>query len=670
MNGWKIMSRELYIGSGDASRIDSRDPNLAVVSDMEILKNGPWILEYKIATQKLELTKRLGTPLTVLTIPVPRGTELKKLMLSDVKTFPSTSGPNQNFRDIYTSSTTGVNADHVLLTNYGDLLILDNYDWWNTKIFWSAFKQFLIDKGYVYSQYPNHHFSDRTSDNTNITPLINGKKFNAGDPSTWSWNIIDAGLLKHGSGYFNLEKYNLQPNQFVYIKIGTGDWYNALYLTNNDLQMFTFNWSNMRNRTDTSQISTNRATLSWRLSDILKKLGENVDLSGVQYLTVRNGKLILSGGGTSIIYTLGEGLDSAKYFAITTIGDLILLSSDGRTTIYSFFAWLVDKVSKKEAADALKIRQDLSDRITKAGDTKNLVEPKLSDTNKSYRLYLTSATYTCDTQTFNILGWLSKYLKDNVNKTDDFKSNSGINKDKKIWNATYTEFGCPSSKKPSMKIKWTFNGKEKEKTFKDGEDITLTFDTPCVGGYGVCTNNKQKWEKTYDPFPSGSCDVKGDISCVPSAPSTTPPSTTPPSTTPPSTTPPSTTPPSTTPPSTTPPSTTPPSTTPPSTTPPSTTPPSTTPSPTGLDVNCVGSWGDFGDCKDGLKTKTYKVTTPASGNGTCEAIDGETKTEECSNPWYTNPLILGGIGGGIFLLIIMIMMFTMGGSSSPAPAPV
>jgi hypothetical protein len=673
MNAWKFMSRELYIGNGDATRIDANGPNLTVTADMDILQNGEWVLAYKSASQELVLSRRRGLVTTFLSIPVPRGTELKKLMLTDAKTIPSSGGPNQNFRDIYTFSTTSVNADHVLLTNYGDILILDNYDRWNTKIFWSAFKQFLINKDYVYSQYPNHSFSDRNYNNTNITPLINGKKFKYDDNSTWSWNIIDIGLVKHSDGYFNLEKYTLQPNQFVYIKIGTGDWYNALYLTNNDLQMFTFNWSNIRNRTDTTQIATNRATLSWRLSDILKKLGENVSLNGIQNLIVKDGKFILSGSGTSVIYTIGEGIGTAKYLAITTNGDLILLSSDGRTIIYSFFAWLVDKVVKNEEAKKSKEKQEVNDRITRAADITNLQQPVLTDTNKSYRVYISSATYTCfGYYTFNILGWFTKYLKDNVKTTDDFKAGSGINKDKKIWKATYNEFGCPSSDSPSMTIKWTFNGTEKEQTFKNNEDIILTFTTSCIGGYDVCTDSKQKWVKTYDPFPSGTCDVKADIPCTtPSTtpPSTTPPSTTPPSTTPPSTTPPSTTPPSTTPPSTTPPSTTPPSTTPPSTTPPSTTPPSTTPPSVEPYANCVGKWSEFGDCKDGKKTKTYEVTKPASGGGmACKHSDGETTAEKCSYAWYKNPLILAGIGGGILLLIIMIMMFSMG-DSSPVPVP-
>jgi hypothetical protein len=71
----------------------------------------------------------------------------------------------------------------------------------------------------------------------------------------------------------------------------------------------------------------------------------------------------------------------------------------------------------------------------------------------------------------------------------------------------------------------------------------------------------------------------------------------------------------------------------------------------------VGSWGEFGECKDGKKTKTYTITTDASGEGTaCEAEDGDTRTEDCSTPWYTNPLILGGIGIAVMMIIMVVVL--------------
>ena len=33
-------------------------------------------------------------------------------------------------------------------------------------------------------------------------------------------------------------------------------------------------------------------------------------------------------------------------------------------------------------------------------------------------------------------------------------------------------------------------------------------------------------------------------------------------------------------------------------------------------VNCVGTWSDYGACANGAKSRTYNVTTPASGGGT------------------------------------------------------
>jgi hypothetical protein len=102
------------------------------------------------------------------------------------------------------------------------------------------------------------------------------------------------------------------------------------------------------------------------------------------------------------------------------------------------------------------------------------------------------------------------------------------------------------------------------------------------------------------------------------------------------------------------------------TTPPSTTPPSTTPPPAEPDEDCVGSWSDFGDCKDGKKSKTYTVTTPASGNGkACEATNGQTKTEDCPGSWYTNPIILGGISLAVIALIAMVFLMMRKKSNVP-----
>ncbi len=83
-------------------------------------------------------------------------------------------------------------------------------------------------------------------------------------------------------------------------------------------------------------------------------------------------------------------------------------------------------------------------------------------------------------------------------------------------------------------------------------------------------------------------------------------------------------------------------------------------------VDCVASWGEFGDCIDGKKTKKYTVTKSSSGTGkACETFDGDTKTEDCSSAWYTNPLILGGIGAGILLLFLLLFFMMKKNSSVP-----
>jgi hypothetical protein len=171
--------------------------------------------------------------------------------------------------------------------------------------------------------------------------------------------------------------------------------------------------------------------------------------------------------------------------------------------------------------------------------------------------------------------------------------------------------------------------------------------TDCVGKWGEwtpanCPNGTQTrtYEITQKKYNNGkACPFEEKQTetqvCVPGSPSTTPPSTTPPSTTPPSTTPPSTT-------------------------------PSTSPDTTEPDEDCVGSWGDFGDCIDGKKSKTYTVTTPASGNGkACETYSGAKISEDCSGSWYTNPLILGGISLAVIALIFMV--FLMMGKKSSVP---
>jgi len=57
--------------------------------------------------------------------------------------------------------------------------------------------------------------------------------------------------------------------------------------------------------------------------------------------------------------------------------------------------------------------------------------------------------------------------------------------------------------------------------------------------------------------------------------------------------------------------------------------------PTDPDVNCIGEWGPWSECtkacEGGEKTRIYKISTPASGNGdVCTNLDGDTETVECN----------------------------------------
>merc|ERR1719320_1006668 len=53
-------------------------------------------------------------------------------------------------------------------------------------------------------------------------------------------------------------------------------------------------------------------------------------------------------------------------------------------------------------------------------------------------------------------------------------------------------------------------------------------------------------------------------------------------------------------------------------------------------VNCVGSWSAYGSCSKtcgpGSETRTYSITTPASGGGSqCPYFDGNTQNRICNN---------------------------------------
>ena len=164
MVGWKFMKRDMYISSGIPNRnatISMDEDNISLYgTSMDILKNGDYQLSYdgtNLYTQKagggeqaLKLWSRV----------VPAGTEIKGYFIGKARENKIVNKKeNVEFQPwILDTTNKHYQPEHVLLTTYGDLLIME----WDTnpvndRIYWSAYRSTLIDAGYVNNIFPDLH---------------------------------------------------------------------------------------------------------------------------------------------------------------------------------------------------------------------------------------------------------------------------------------------------------------------------------------------------------------------------------------------------------------------------------------------------------------------------------------------------------------------------------
>jgi hypothetical protein len=590
----------MYIGSTKTNtyhRISSDEQPISVLSGTkkEILRSGSYKLSYDGTSLYVALLYDGNSKtLTLWSTVVPSGTELITFFIKKAREQQRNIDKTKNvdFQPwILNTRYPGIQPEHVVLTTYGDLLIMErNRQYTKDRIFWSSYRSTLIDAGYVNNIFPD------TFETEAINPSfkVKGKPFKEDDPETWSYNVYNTFKDNHGYEEREVRTALLANKEYVYGKVSGEDWIVALLTTNDDLQMVAWLRKDRDNKTDPAK-PANKITVMWSLKNILTKLNgtEPKFDKAIQNLEVRNGEFIVGSGGGGVVHKLATGIGEAKKLCVNSVGDLLLIKEDS-TVVWSFYGDLVYKVRMKQ----IKMRSELD-------NSSNMTQPTLTDTDKRYVLEIKEATLKCkDESEFNIIGWFVTYVKDKVKKTSDTLPD--------VWTDMKTHFLCSTIE--SLTVKWKFNTIEKTQTFKNSDSIIFTFDTSCVGDYDPCVNNLRTWTKTYDSYPSTTpCPAPSTAPCT--APSTEPPITEPPITEPPITEP---------------------------------------------KVKCVGSWGEFGECKDGKKTKTYTVTTDASGGGTaCVAKDGDTRTEDCSTPWYTNPLILGGIGIAVMMIIGLLMFVLM-----------
>ena len=503
---WGIMSKEFYIGSvkkpQSDNRLDVDDDRLTLSAGntiRNILANGDWVLNWD-GNKKLLYVYNNSTKITLWSYTIPLNTEIYGLFFNSKTHFTNDEISKTDMQSEIADYLNSVRQrpSQVFLTNYGDLLITENYALWWWVVFWSSTKRYLIKNKYLPEVYPDF-------DSATFTPPTNYSQF---DYSKLIWSSTPV---------LPVNKYHM------FRALVDRGGYNHLLVQSDDLKMIFFNQDR------------NMSFVIWSLKSILTKLGEKVDkISGITGLQYTAGKLFLTGGGTNERYVFTTDI-VCTYMTLNTVGDIYLLD-EGENVVWSFFSYIATKVAakivadeKKRVADEIQLENKQEANRTPAASMTGVKQPVLSDTRK-YTLKINSAKIVCKSANSNITisGWFIKDYTTIVKNTSDMKTKY---KSADLFTRLTTNFGDCEGNVPfsNVYIDWDFNGDNKKKIFsKKDTYIDLTFDTKCKGTYGECVDKKQRWEIKTDNFPYKTCSTTPSatsITCTPApapAPSSSP----------------------------------------------------------------------------------------------------------------------------------------------------
>ncbi len=414
-----------------------------------------------------------------------------------------------------------------ILTTYGDLLVVEYpTNLYATKIFFSMARRTLEKRGKVFKQRPN----DPTTDTTmNISFKYDGvTKFNIANPFTWAWAKYNFNKLNparendSSKAWLKYVNVPLNPSSYLYFRVGSRFWFNALLVTGNDLQMVTYNDSNTEGTPRSEyqyDVAVNRVTVAWSLSHVTGKTFTGA--VGSLILTPTSFALYKTDG--TVLHELASNLVSAAFFSINSIGDLIITDSSSKQ-IWGFFASLIEKPVVDLYYDIKAGKVSAGQRYNSSGFIEGSMQPVLKDPGKMYTLIIINAVIvTCKKgiSRVEITDYLKDYIYKNI-KTAVELSTTGLDyANVKFWDHMTIYFNCTTDM--TIEIEWMFNGKTDKKTFKYGEKIILTSENECGGTYGPCINNEKKWEKVFDGFPiTRVCYPKLELSCTSPSPSASP----------------------------------------------------------------------------------------------------------------------------------------------------